>query len=83
MKKGRPDDKLLLLRAADGELIALSTTCTHRGCDVRWNSERGLIVCPCHGSSCDPATGDVVNGPARSALAPVSVTVSDGSVVRS
>jgi cytochrome b6-f complex iron-sulfur subunit len=65
--EGRPDDKLLLLRAPDGELIALSTTCTHRGCDVRWNSERGLIVCPCHGSEYDVHGGNLV-GPAKRPL---------------
>ena len=65
--EGRPDDKLLLLRAPDGEIIALSTTCTHRGCDVRWNDERHLIVCPCHGSEYD-LNGGNLKGPAKRPL---------------
>lgn len=60
-------DKLLLIRAPDGEIIALSTTCTHRGCDVRWNTEAGHIVCPCHGSEYDLHGGNLV-GPATRPL---------------
>jgi Rieske Fe-S protein len=65
--EGRPDDKVLLVHSSDGEIIALSTTCTHRGCDVRWNSDRGLIVCPCHGSEYD-RHGANLKGPATRPL---------------
>jgi nitrite reductase/ring-hydroxylating ferredoxin subunit len=60
-------DKLLLIRAPDGEIIALSTTCTHRGCDVRWSTEAGHIVCPCHGSEYDAHGANLV-GPATKPL---------------
>ncbi|HEX5011831.1 MAG TPA: ubiquinol-cytochrome c reductase iron-sulfur subunit [Planctomycetota bacterium] len=65
--EGRPDDKVLLIHSSDGELIALSTTCTHKGCDVRWNDQRGLIVCPCHGSEYDRHGGNL-KGPATRPL---------------
>ena len=74
--EGRPDDKLLLLRAADGEIMALSTTCTHRGCDVRWNDERSLIVCPCHGSEYDVHGGNL-KGPAKRPLHRYTVNARD------
>ena len=75
------DQQIVLVRSGD-EVRAFSAQCTHQGCLLSGLRD-GLLVCPCHGSSFDPATGDVVSGPARSALAPVSVAVSDGSVVRS
>lgn len=79
--QGRPDDKLLLLRASDGEIIALTTTCTHRGCDVRWNADRGRIVCPCHGSEYDTHGGNLV-GPAQRPLRRYAVeTRADGLAI--
>jgi menaquinol-cytochrome c reductase iron-sulfur subunit len=39
---------------------ALSATCTHLGCQVRWDKEH--FRCPCHGGVYD-ASGKVVSGP--------------------
>ena len=79
--EGRPDDKVLLIHASDGEIIALSTTCTHKGCDVRWNDMRGLIVCPCHGSEYDRFGGNL-KGPATRPLHRYPVqTSADGLVI--
>jgi nitrite reductase/ring-hydroxylating ferredoxin subunit len=76
------DDKLLLLRAADGEVDALTTTCTHRGCDVGYDAARNLVVCPCHGSEYDVHGGNVL-GPAKRPLRRYSVQPdADGLVVR-
>jgi len=75
------DQQIVLVRSGE-EVRAFSAECTHQGCLLSGVRD-GVLVCPCHGSRFDPATGDVVGGPARSALAPVSVAVSDGSVVRS
>jgi Rieske Fe-S protein len=66
-------DKLLLLRTPEGEIVALSTTCTHRGCDVRWSREAGHIVCPCHGSEYDLHGGNL-KGPATKPLRRYEVT---------
>lgn len=54
-----------LLRDAAG-FFALSATCTHLGCTVRWDSDQ--FACPCHGSLYD-ATGQVRQGPASRPLA--------------
>jgi Rieske Fe-S protein len=47
----------------DGDAYrALSATCTHLGCTVRWESNAGQFHCPCHGGVYDRA-GAVVSGP--------------------
>ena len=50
--------------------VALSLACTHLGCRVA--GVPGGFACPCHGSRFDPA-GSPVAGPARSALARVTL----------
>lgn len=52
-----------------GELHAVSATCTHLGCQVRWNLAERTWDCPCHGSRFD-VDGDVLNGPAVRPLPP-------------
>jgi glycine/D-amino acid oxidase-like deaminating enzyme len=55
-------------RDPDGRLHAVSATCPHLGCLVRWNGAEGTWDCPCHGSRFS-ADGRVLNGPAVSGLA--------------
>ncbi|WP_455661196.1 FAD-dependent oxidoreductase [Pradoshia sp.] len=54
-------------RDEDGSLCILDTTCTHLGCEVRWNSAERSWDCPCHGSRFD-TTGEVIEGPAVESL---------------
>jgi nitrite reductase/ring-hydroxylating ferredoxin subunit len=37
----------------EGEIRALSATCTHMGCTLRWRQGWGDLRCPCHGASFD------------------------------
>jgi Rieske Fe-S protein len=46
----------------NGQLIALSSICTHMGCKVKEQQDTSYH-CPCHGSSYDP-DGKVTHGPA-------------------
>jgi len=64
----------------DEGLIALSAICTHLGCIVEWDAEKGQIVCPCHAAIFD-TQGNVVSGPAPAALPPYPVKVVSGSIV--
>jgi len=73
------DARVVLTRAEDGEVLAFSATCTHQGCTVS-SIEQGLIVCPCHLSRFDLATGAPVSGPARRPLPPVAVEVTGEEV---
>ncbi len=82
-----PDDGGLILSDAavvlthdeSGEVLAFSATCTHQGCTVA-SIEDGVIICPCHGSHFDLATGEPVAGPARAPLPPIAVDVRNGDV---
>jgi Rieske Fe-S protein len=73
------------LRAIDGQgvavgrdaggIYALSLICTHAGCDISVDGSvsAGSIDCFCHGSVFD-AQGNVLRGPARTALTHLVVT---------
>ena len=67
-----PDLRVALYRDPQGELLALSSVCTHQGCDVGWNDHEKVWDCPCHGSRFAPA-GDVIRGPALRPLPPVDI----------
>jgi Rieske Fe-S protein len=49
---------------------AFSSSCTHAGC-LLTKEENGLILCPCHGSGFEAATGRVLKGPALKPLKPL------------
>lgn len=56
---------IVLFQDTSGELFAISTTCTHAGCEVR--KTKSKFECPCHGSQYD-LSGKVIRGPAPAAL---------------
>ena len=72
--KGYPS---MLLKKADGTLVALSMLCTHVCCECSYEPSNNVIFCPCHGSVFDSA-GNVLRGPAGSPLPSVELTI-DGS----
>jgi nitrite reductase/ring-hydroxylating ferredoxin subunit len=52
-------------RATSGtvaDFIALSSTCPHLGCQVRWEGQNNRYFCPCHNGTFD-ATGKATGGP--------------------
>ncbi len=58
------EQKVIVVNGEDG-LVALDTTCTHLGCQVRL--EAGELACPCHGSKFD-LSGTPTHGPAKEPL---------------
>jgi Rieske Fe-S protein len=56
------------VRRAGDDLIVLSATCTHLGCNVAFNAQTGTFDCPCHGGRYD-RSGTVVAGPPPKPLA--------------
>jgi nitrite reductase/ring-hydroxylating ferredoxin subunit len=59
------DRRLFVFNGADG-FFAISSVCTHLGCNVKRGGPG--FECPCHGSRFDE-NGRVVHGPAPAALA--------------
>jgi Rieske Fe-S protein len=72
---------VVLTRDASGGVQGRSATCTHQGCSVLAPHD-GKVVCPCHGSEFDPATGRVLRGPATQPLPAVPVRVQGDEVYR-
>ncbi len=63
-------------RDPSGQVHAVSLTCTHMGCSLKWNPAETSWDCPCHGSRFTHG-GEVIEGPATRPLAPVAVESSD------
>jgi cytochrome b6-f complex iron-sulfur subunit len=61
-------------------LRAYSAVCTHFACIVKWDPEKGEIVCPCHEGYFDPSTGAVISGPPPEPLTPLKVEIIDGQI---
>lgn len=62
-----------------GTVVAFSAVCTHAGCTV--SADGAQLLCPCHGSVFEAATGAVLRGPAVTPLPAVAVAIKDGEVV--
>lgn len=65
-------------RAPDSRLHTVSARCTHLGCVVNFNNAEKSWDCPCHASRFG-LDGDVLQGPATKALAPVELTADGDS----
>lgn len=70
---------VLVTQPEAGEVLAFSAVCTHQQCTV--NPGDGELLCPCHQSRYDLATGEVLGGPAPLPLPGIPVVVADGRVV--
>ena len=54
-------------RDKKGELHIVDITCTHIGCELKWNNAERSWDCPCHGSRFT-FEGDIIEGPAVTKL---------------
>jgi Rieske Fe-S protein len=73
----RAQDVVFLTWDGKDEVRALSATCTHLGCRVRWDAEGSAFRCPCHGGAYD-AKGAVSAGPPPRPLASLEARLQDG-----
>lgn len=69
------EQRVYVIRLAEG-FRALSAVCTHLGCITRYQPDRNIIACPCHGSQFTLA-GDVVAGPAPRPLRWLQMNLSE------
>jgi quinol---cytochrome c reductase iron-sulfur subunit, bacillus type len=58
----RAPETVFLVWDGDKQVRAMSATCSHLGCQVRWDPKGKHFRCPCHGGIYD-ATGKVLEGP--------------------
>jgi thiosulfate dehydrogenase [quinone] large subunit len=66
-------DPSIVIQATAGKFVAFDAVCPHAGCTVTYDKSSAVIVCPCHGSQFNAATGAVEVGPASTGLNPVTV----------
>ncbi|MBI2251829.1 MAG: Rieske (2Fe-2S) protein [Armatimonadetes bacterium] len=62
-----------------GEFKAFTTKCPHLGCIVKWDSGRGILVCPCHDGLFD-LNGNVISGPPPRGLTKLSTFVKEDQI---
>lgn len=71
--------KVLVLNTGNDEFSALTSICTHTGCDDAWSFSSSVLVCGCHGSRFD-TSGNVLNGPANAPLASFEVALENNTL---
>jgi cytochrome b6-f complex iron-sulfur subunit len=62
----------LVKRSSGGDMLVLDDRCPHLGCSLKWNAQRSVFECPCHGSEFD-IHGTLKRGPAPRSLSRLSV----------
>lgn len=77
---GVVQDGVVVVQTSEGEFTAFDAECPHQGCAVSEVTSSG-IICPCHGSEFDPASGEVTQGPAEEGLATRTATVEGDEIV--
>ncbi|WP_432982030.1 Rieske (2Fe-2S) protein [Dactylosporangium sp. CA-233914] len=73
------DQKIVVTQPAAGTFRCFTAVCTHAGCVVGDVSE-GTINCACHGSRFKIADGTVAGGPAKKALAAITIKVTGDAI---
>jgi thiosulfate dehydrogenase [quinone] large subunit len=66
-------DPSIVIQAKAGKFVAFDAVCPHAGCTVGYDQTAAVIVCPCHGSQFNAATGAVESGPAPTGLKPITI----------
>lgn len=80
------EHQVYIFREQQGGFYAVSSVCTHLGCNTKWNPAgieghpEGVIACPCHGSVFDKR-GNVLRGPAPRPLNRYQVSVEDDKLI--
>lgn len=68
--------RVLIVNVGGGNFNALTSVCTHSGCDRNWTFTENVFTCTCHGSRFR-TDGSVINGPASQPLRSFPSEVSD------
>jgi Rieske Fe-S protein len=76
--RARARETVFLVWDGNKNVHALSATCTHLGCQVRWDESSTKFRCPCHGGVFDK-DGNVVDGPPPRGLTRVDARLDESS----
>lgn len=80
VQPGSGADKIAVVHGRDGNLHAVTSVCTHKGCDVLYDKDLGHLRCPCHGSEYG-LDGRNIKGPAKRPLKSYKVIIRSSRVV--
>ena len=75
------NDPAVFVRAQDGQGLAYSRKCAHRGCSIEFDSQRRCFKCPCHQGAYDSRTGHVMYGPPPRPLDQIILQMRSGGEV--
>lgn len=79
--RARARETVFLVWDGEKTIRAMSATCTHLGCQVRWEAKEKKFRCPCHGGVY-AADGTVLEGPPPRPLQTIDARIeSDSSVL--
>ena len=82
MKLVEAEDEMILLINVDGDLYAISDTCTHQECSLSEGELEGdMLECSCHGSQFIVRTGAVESGPALEPVPTYAVRIDGDNVL--
>lgn len=74
------EQRVVYLVKESSGVRALSSTCTHLGCQTSYDAQAKLIKCPCHGGTYKP-DGTVIAGPPPQALPQLATRVEGTQVL--
>jgi succinate dehydrogenase / fumarate reductase iron-sulfur subunit len=67
-------------KSGTDDIVVYSSRCTHLGCTVRWDDEKRLYLCACHGGIFNP-DGSVKAGPPPEPLMRCNYKVENGALL--
>jgi len=67
-----------IIKTKDG-YKAFSRSCTHLGCELKFDALKGLFACPCHKSEFD-LDGKVLKGPAKENLYVANIKINNNEM---
>ncbi len=71
--------QLVYVKVTGDDILALSATCSHLGCNVGYDEKTGGFKCPCHSGIYD-ATGKNISGPPPRPLDRLDAKIEDGKL---
>lgn len=71
--------QLVYVKLNGNDVLALSATCSHLGCNVNYDEQTGGFKCPCHSGVYD-AAGKNISGPPPRPLTRLEAKVEDGKL---